>query len=375
MPYRGKTGAPIVLNLGQALAAEIVGTDAAWLGQFIPFLGMDMIDVGAMCVAGPPTDITLGPLDFIGLPWNSIGKLQRIAISQIFPTYCELYGVGGGQVGVWGPSQCLQIGPNSASAPFANLYNYAPAPAGTTQVRYQWIGWVDRTAPWPVQFHDTRPDGSYVSQWEQGAGSMAGTLNGWVTQAMTAGDHFQVVQFTDSSGQICVQYNATSTPPQPTAPDMPQPPGIPLPVSTPTAATLASIALELDRQETKLDLLVAHIITLAAAVLDQGGTPADAVPVVPGTPTDLTDAIGFVVTVSNVPASRSLDFGEPQHIVKLGKINTGTAQGWYPSMDLTHSPMVIMPLAPKTTRVTVTDLPPGVTATIATIKKERAPLG
>jgi hypothetical protein len=375
VPYRAKTGAPIVLNLGQALAAEIVGTDAAWLGQFIPFLGMDMIDVGSMCVAGPPTDIELGPLDFLGLPWNSIGKLQRIAVSQIFPTYCELYGVGGGQVGVWGPSECLFVAAGSASVPFANTTVFGAAPAGTTQARYQWHDWVDRTAPWPVDFNQFTPAGANISHNQQGAGSMVGTLSGWITVNWTAGNHLVVYQYTDSSGTVCVQYNATSTPPQPTAPDMPEPDGLPAPVGTPTDATLASIAAELDRQETKLDLLVAHVITLAAAVLDQGGTPDDAVPVVPGTPTDLTDAIGFVVTVSNIPASRSLDFGEPQNIVKLGNINTGTAQGWYPSMDLTHSPMVIMPLAPKTTRVTITDLPPGVTATIATIKRERAPLG
>jgi hypothetical protein len=145
----------------------------------------------------------------------------------------------------------------------------------------------------------------------------------------------------------------------------PQPVGFEPRVIPPTAA-VADLGPILFALELKLEELLRVDRQVAQDSLpnpDDAATPID---VVPDEEIDATNWRGCVITVSGVPPAVDVGFGEPPQYVGLGRVNLGTPLGWFPAIPITSSPMVIRPMPPTVTRVTVTVRPPA-TATVAPI--------
>jgi hypothetical protein len=199
------------------------------------------------------------------------------------------------------------------------------------------------------------PSGSVFASWN---GSES-TPTGYATHSWTSGDTIATISFTVAGGATYgISWNDGIT----VADHVPTEqvdPGVPAPLAT--AASLAGVAAEIDRIEQKADFLISLVRTMlqldprlpAADVVDD---PIDVVDA--DTPIDLVDAIGAIITLTGVPDEVDVGFGVPQQFAKLGRVNFGTATAWYPSIPVTHTPMVIQPLPPGTTRMTVTVAPP-----------------
>jgi hypothetical protein len=145
-----------------------------------------------------------------------------------------------------------------------------------------------------------------------------------------------------------------------------QPVGLPARTST-TAATLAGIAAEVDNLEFKLDHIEQLVDYLTGVTALPPSFADPPVPVVADTPQDVTGAAGIIVTVSGIPAGADEQFGTPPKYHRLGRVTLGTADGWLPSFDLEHNPLVIMPIPAGVTRAEVTVRPP-ITATVTVLR-------
>jgi hypothetical protein len=145
----------------------------------------------------------------------------------------------------------------------------------------------------------------------------------------------------------------------------PQPTGFTPRVVPPTAA-VADLAPVLFAIELKLEELLRVDRQVAQDSLPNPDDAADPIDVVPDEEIDATNWRGCVITVFDVPAAVDVGFGDPPQYTGLGRVNLGTPLGWFPSIPITSSPMVIRPMPPTVTRVTVTVRPPA-TATVAPI--------
>jgi hypothetical protein len=175
----------------------------------------------------------------------------------------------------------------------------------------------------------------------------------------------------DYTGSACVQFGTIGSPAQSFTPaPQPEPAGYLSPLRD-VDPTLDGIAAEVRLLEFKLDTLLTILQAVAGATLDLGGDASDPTDVAPNTDIQLKDAAGVVLEASGIPASRSLDFGTPQHIVKLARLNVGNVDGWYPSVWVTHTPFVLRPLPQGVTKMTVTDITPGVTMTSRLLAKTK----
>jgi hypothetical protein len=378
MVWQPKSTSPATFNLADAFLALVTG-DAqwGWLVDWMPYITNDHFDTAQFCAFGPTPapdlSIALAPSMPDRSPISGAAKVVTAMLSvglaardRVFGAYCEQPGVAG--VMTWGPVVCGSMA--------------APASAG---------GWVflttDTHAPWdslrvvsvvsgggsagPVTIGTgtaaaaLRSIGSFGSggtsvPYETGGAAPAGDTSVWITQAGGG----------PTSATVCVQFGklgaAITHDPTP----QPEPAGTLSPLH-PVDSTLDGIAAEVRLLEFKLDTLLTILQAVAGDTLDLGGDASDPTDVAPNTDIQIKDAAGVVLEASGIPASRSLDFGTPQHIVKLARLNVGNVDGWYPSVWITHSPFVLRPLPQGVTKMTVTDITPGVSITSRLIAKTK----
>lgn len=378
MAWTRKAGAPTTFNLVDAFAALITGDPTwGWILDWFPYISNDHFNTDDFCAFGPvsPPDLSvaLSPSPPDRNPLVTAGKIAAAAFGltlaahdRVFSAYCER-AVAAGE---WSTPICYAVPGDPANAGGQSGHvTLQIAPAGTTRVRVDahamtavtitdsqlQIG-ADTVGPW-IYSHDMNYINNGIPSPQEAA--VSGGAEIYASGFMNGG----------GSVQACVSFQGAGFETHAATPQ-PLPTGVLSPIRT-VDPSLEGIAAELARHEFKLDTLMTLLQSVAGATIDLGGDLADPSDVIADTPIPVLDAVGCVITASGVPASLSLDFGTPQRIVRLGLVNMGTAAAWYPSVALTHSPFVLRPFPPGVTRVTVTDLPPGVTCTIAFIQRNK----
>jgi hypothetical protein len=376
MPWTPKSTSPESFNLADAFLALVTG-DATWgwLVDWLPYITNDHFDTAEFCAFGPitPPDLApiLGPSPPDRNPLAFAGKLVVVAAAvglaardRVFSAYCESPAVAAG----WSDYACYPLSHWGQGGEFKFM-----APAGATGARMR----VDALDEGSVQVYID----SGATLETPGAPAPYQYFTPWpsvgdhgVREIALAAGQRRVIGGVDGPqptdhATVCFSWNLPAAAAEPYVPmDGAQPAGVLSPLRT-VAPTLDDMAHELEFLELKLDDLGLLVRQIAGATLDLAGAVGDPVDLVESTPLAVGDAVGCVVTASGVPSSRSLDFGEPQNIVRLAHVNMGTATAWYPSIWMTHSPFIIRPFPLGVTRVTVTALPPGVTCSIALISR------
>lgn len=375
MVWVPKAGAPATFNLVDAFIALVTG-DATWgwLLDWLPYVSNDHFSTIDFCSQGPSPvldlSVALGPSPPDRSPIEAAAKivLAGIAVTsaardRVFGAYCEIPSDPGGVT--WSGVQCTSGDTHTfpgnwmagGVSPWGDYDRIAVRTFSSDvgQPMGVWFGNVDNTVhSFLGAFGPTGSAVPYVS----GPGVPAGQNYIWLTPVGSGA----LGPFT-----ICIDFGKLGGSLPHTVLPQPQPAGVISPIR-PVAPTLDGIASEVAQIELKLDNVIPMVASILAGSIDLGALPDAPADLPVNTPVAVGDAVGCVLTASGVPASRSLDFGDPQHIVKLGIVNLGTADAWYPSIWLTHTPMVIRPFPPGVKRVTITDLPPGVTVQVAFIR-------
>jgi hypothetical protein len=374
MPWQPKATAPDYFSLADAFLALITGDpDWGWLVDWLTLMPNTGVETAAFCAEGPIFAAQLVVTDFIpsfnpldprrGIQTAALmARIAAAARDRVFAAYCELPTAGSPTT--YGAETCFSV---VAANRGGGSVDYMTIPAGATKIRVRRNSWSGGTG-------GTRE--LRVTTWDPTNQTIVTSFNGTESGGALQGDFnlhagnttVQAYPYgtADYTGEFCVSFNnqATLTPHTPT--EQLQPDGVTSPLRT-VEPTLEGIALELEQLEWKLDILWPLVQSVAGATLDLGGPLDDAVDITPDTPLAITDAVGVVITASGVPEEMSIGFGVPQEVARLGLINFGSATAWFPSIRLTHVPMIIRPLPPGTTRITVSGIPPGITVTIAPI--------
>lgn len=375
MPYRKKASAPFVINLGQEFGAIIFGTEAGWLGGYIPFLGLDYEDVTQMCLKGPPKDADWTASDAL-LVASGIGnillvnKLRRVAIKEVFATFCEV--VPG--VENWVPI----VGPVRATAPF-QMFDI-PLPAGATHIRSTFsnpfvhdfgcgdpgvpCGWQSRVVLWDDLAHNGRIDLNNTGFnritppfGTEASGSVVVPASSHYLTVMLVGD-----QGSTPSADILVELDLPVNPVRPLAP---QPPNTLTPPTTTGSVDVPGLAVDLAHIESQIESVQSLVKELAAQTgVSAVVRPDLAVTVGNDGIVDLgnvggvsIDAVGILLTVTGVPAWVGSTVAEPTRLVKLGTLTLGRPEGWFQSFTIEHAQTVVIPLPIGAKRVGVKLVP------------------
>jgi hypothetical protein len=364
--WEKKPDAPNVIDLGTELLGQIVGTDAAWLGSYIPFLGQTTVDVTTFCRAGPPPDAQWNAGDLLSFTNPISGvmgfqKMQRVALAEVFPKFCEsteavqtckivgLYegnNFGNNQLfvaaipaGALSVKLTLDAGTNTRLV----IYNVPPTPPGSTLnggIGTEFAEGVPQEFAWPagsttadVRLHDA--DGS--------------------TRSVTM--------------EVCMPAS-TDVPYIPS----PEPPNIIPPPQTTGSTDIPGLAKDLAALETKLDIIRAIVSNLAGAhqlpAVDDGEPPTDPAST---TSASLEGAKGFVISVSGLPDYLGGEPGSPPRHFRMGRYVVGYPQGWGPSQELEFEQTVVMPLPLGATSVNVHVWPPMVASITKLVEATKPP--
>jgi hypothetical protein len=369
--WQKKANAPAYVNMGETFTALITGDPTwGWLLGWVPVLGNPTVDVAALCAAGPPEVQPITIADFIPThPRNPreqiqanvdlVARLRSLAYDRIYGAYCENVVAQGVFSTYFSGRVCVDHATSNVWSSGVN-----PVPAGSTQYRVTFAnvdpsifhGWQQRI----MFFTDAAQNGRVdYNDGHPPTDPSTGFTTGPV--AVPAGHtHFSVVFIAADSQAACadvlIEFNGGGTTPHDPL-LQPQPVGLPGrgPVTSPT---LPSMAAELDNIEFKLDHVTAQIDYLTSIIGLPPSFSDPAVPVVPDSPVDLTGASGVVVTLSSIPAGADEQFSNPPKFHRIGRLTLGTKEGWLPSFDLEHNPLVVLPLPPGVTRAQVSVKPP-----------------
>ncbi len=374
MVWTPKPTAPAYFSLADAFLALITGDpDWGWLVDWLTLVPNTGVATAPFCGEGPIFADALVATDFIpsSNPLDPRKAVQTAALiyrisaaarDRVFGAYCQEVTTGTG----WGTEEtwtAITNPPNTGSILQDNILTGHDT---ATHVRVRMLTTVPGGFTDQVYriYRSPRPGGeNQFAEWDGHDASPTGySQTGWA-----AGTKLQALAYTAHGGAT---YGASwddgiiSDPHVPTP--QPQPEGVSSPLRT-VDPSLGGIASELERLEFKLDTLWPIVQSVAGATVDLGTPPIDPVDLVADTPLDVADAIGCVIAASGIPVALDVGFGVPQRVARLGWVNLGTVDAWYPSIPLTHTPLVIRPFPPGTTRVSITQLPPGVSATVAMI--------
>jgi hypothetical protein len=375
-----KSTAPAYVNGGEAFTALITGDGTwGWLLGWVPIIGNPLIDVNALCAAGPPTVTPIALTDFlpdhprnwweqIGSDVRTVAKLRSLMYDRLFSAYCESVTPSGSYFDRFNDTVCTPSGGNwglfvqpiPAGATHGHAIFTAADPPGAGNIwQYRMVLWSDAVGGGRVDIGSGLP-GTGATGWDSGVFSTAGSAY-FTIMLISSTDVTTHVQ----CAHVQLMFDAGGTETH-TATPQPAPTGLP-PRTAVTAADLTSMAAELDNLEFKLD----HVVALIGFLTSATALPpefADApVPAVADTPLDVTGAAGILVTVSGIPAGADEQFGTPPKYHRLGRVTLGTADGWLPSFDLEHNPLVIMPIPAGVTRAQVSVSSP-ITATVTVLR-------
>ena len=371
MTWTKKSSAPTYFSLADAFLALITG-DATWgwLVDWLTLVPNSGQNTADFCAEGPVFTEPLVVTDFIPTanpldPRNAIktaalaARIAAAARDRVFAAYCENPYAAGYQAPV-----CVAI--TAVGRGGSAFDSGLTIPAGASHVRItvtpQPIASASSDATIGVWFHN----GSGLDL-EGSFGAPGGTAVPFTGAVISRdGQHVYLYPYggtADWSATICFEWDvpAGAVPHTPVA--QPQPTGVSSPLRT-VDPSLGGIAAELERVEFKLDTVWPLLQAVAAATIDLAGGLDTSVSLPAGTEFAVGDLRGLVVTVTGIPTEADIGFGVPQRLARLGYLNIGSADAWYPSVHLTHTPMLVRPLPPGATRVTVSQLPPGATATV-----------
>jgi len=366
MAFQRKAGAPYVLDLGTAMAEQVVGTDAAWLGGFIPFLGQTIVDVTSMCKAGPPPDAEWNAGDMLAFTNPVSGvmafqKMQRVATSVIFPAYCESTAAieTCGQVGGYSG----ELGANS------NIFE-AIIPAGAVSVELT------------LESGGT----TRLVLYAYAGDTFIGDVNGSIGTEFTAGVP-QSFSWSSSATKAAVNlHDADPTfrtvtmkvcmTPSTTIPFLPppQPPGVILPPSTTGSTDITGLARDLAALKTQLGIVQDMLGDLAAFLQLQGSADGQD-PTAPAADvtTDLTGAKGFVIDVEGFPDYLGSEPGNPTRHFRIGRYVIGFKEGLGSSVQLEFPQTVVEPLPLGATSVNVHVWPPMLATVTKLVEVKKLP--
>jgi hypothetical protein len=374
MAWTPKPSAPAYFSLADAFLALITGDpEWGWLVDWLTLVPNTGVATAPFCAEGPIFADALVATDFIpsSNPLDPRKAVQTAALmyrisaaarDRVFGAYCEQLTDTG--VGTWG-AEITWVAPKSVADGTQVITNPRAfgAHATATSVRVRMLsGPIPSSSSQDYRIYH-EPSGSVFASWNGGES----TPTGYATHSWTNGDTIADISFTIAGGATYgISWNDGLSAEEHAPTDQPQPDGVTSPLRT-VDPSLGGIASELERLEFKLDTLWPIVQSVAGATVDLGTPPIDPVDLVADTPLDVADAIGCVIAVSGIPSELDVGFGVPQRVARLGWVNLGTIDAWYPSIPLTHTPLVIRPFPPGTTRVSITQLPPGVSATVAMI--------
>lgn len=366
MAWSRKSTAPASVNLTQAFIALVTGDPIwGWLVDWMPLIPDALIDVTALCAAGPPPAVAaLSPLDFFGptrpTPLSYVAnkagliyKITSVVQDRLFGAYCENVVPAGGTYSLFfsgAPAGNTFLGPSTGWL----------IPAGATKVRITRLtndtgGFSDlHHVGYAGGVNTCNPTGAAMMP-AIGTSSLSDlsvcpTIDHAAWRTAGTGGTFSLEWF--FPGGASLAYTPTS---------QPAPAGVIAPAVN-AYASIADLGRELDRQEFKLEQITALVTFLASYA---GVGPVSSAPPVDAAAGVLIDAaaIGYSIAVSNIPADADELFGVPPKYHRLGRATIGSANGWLPSIDLEHTPMLIAPLPPGVDRIQVVVNPPA-TATI-----------
>lgn len=366
MPWQPKSTAPAYFRLQDAFQGLIMSDNLLeWLLAWLPIMDPLIVTTADFCAGGPPPNVPSLQLSefagIVGAGWagNALsvlgikGRLEDVAKDRIFQAYCEQPATTGGcaDIGIltlqpgthytgaatYPPDDLIHIPTGGSGIHLSNI----PTNAGTINVH------------WFV-------NGVYGGLIASGGPTWAtpGVFNVDFTPHTDATGSVAVVSPNGPVGTVinaCLP-GATAAVGH-TATPQPQPAGL-IPPTTRTYANIADLGAELDRQEFKLDMLVAWVSWLTQNTVTGPG-PATSAPVTdPVGPLVDPKAIGWIVSVTGIPPSAAEKFGDPVQYRGLGRITLGSAKGWLPSQDLSHTPMLVSPVPPGADRIEVKCWPP-----------------
>lgn len=372
MPYQRKPDAPYVVELGVALAETVVGTDASWLGAYIPTIGNNILDVTSMCRAGPPADAEWQPADALllasifGAPL-AYRKLVRVATKEIFPAYCELVTVGELHL-----CDTLALTWSADADGDSHRVNGGAVPAGSVSVTATSVG------PWDfwgvVGIQDA--SGAYSQQFGNIHWDTGHTYGPWDVTALLAAHpalQFYIQGYSANTVGITFLVYCTSTISAIT-PEHPElPTDIILPPLTTGSTDISGLAADLAALRNQLSVVQNYVTNLSSQLL-LPGSPDSSTTTTPSTTQvvdGLANANGVLITLSEVPATIGVDVVDPRRLITLGRYTLGTPEGWFQSNPLEHDLTIVEPLPLGTTRIGVTVYPP----VVATVTKLYADLG
>jgi len=375
MPWQPKSTAPLSFDLASAFTALITG-DATWgwLLAWVPLLGDIRFVTADFCANGPSQTGALEPEDFLTGSRNPIGqlinnvtlavKLRNAAYDRVFAAYCELPPASADDCVLVGHG--TYVGPTNVgqTAAFTN----GPVPAGTTKFRVTNVT-VNNVNPLFVELYCFTAAGGYLGQIVPNdvsthQGGTTDVNNPYPTCRLLTCN----VEPSTTGGNAAWDVMACSVafPTDYTPQPQPQPAGVLAP-TTKVYTTIADLGAELDALELKSDVALQHLQYLAQ-FQSPPSTSSDApIEVAADAPVDLAGAVGFIVTVASIPAEADELFGTPVRYHRIGRVTVGTDLGWYPSIDLVHSPLLVSPLPPGATKCQVNVYPPA-TATVTVLR-------
>jgi hypothetical protein len=382
MSWTAKPGVPVSFDLASAFTSLVTGDTAwDWLLAWAPSFGLQDTYTADFCAAGPPV-WEYSPLVWLPVAGrtpiqtalNIMARIQtarHLAEERVFGAYCEQSVPAGTYSIDLYQRACVDYPGNWNSG-------VRPIPAGSAHMRVSFDNAVaaDPTHGWAVRIrYDPGADRTGEIDLVEGHVGGAGTLSYHPAPfTVTTGyTHYEIFVICEDGGSVCVDVKvefdgggSTNFP----LPDVTQPANYVAP-ATRTYDTIAQLGAELDAQELKLDLITQLVTFLASQTPIAPAGPVDEpVPVEPDAPVDVTDAAGVIVTLASIPSWADENFGTPVQLHRIGRIDFGSADGWHTSVEITHTPMLVMPLPLGTTRMQV-NTHPVVGATLQVLKKPK----
>jgi len=370
--YLPKATAPVAFNAVDAILSAIHNDPVwGWLEGYAHMYPNQYIDTATFCSQGPTDAPAIGLGDLLNLaPLGTpewFAAQQKISTKIISILHDKLFGAMCAApvtpTAGWCPSQFVTV-PGTQALGADGAYATFQVPTGNTSVR------VRLTARDTTGGFDQRVDhGSSFPPWvgieTLGGYDTGGSIpSGWSTWSVGSAHVLRFLRYAGGSSTYEIQTNACADAPYDPTPQ-PIPVGFTPRVVPPTAA-VADLSPILFALELKLEELLRVERQVAQDQLPNPETVAAPLDAVMNEVIDATNWLGLIVTVSTIPDSVDVGFGTPQHYARLGRIDMGTATAWYPTILLTHSPMIIRPLPPGVERVSVSVIPPA-TATVAPI--------
>jgi hypothetical protein len=363
--WQPKAGVPASFDLAQEFLALITGdADWGWLVAWIPSLGLQDTYTASFCAAGPP-DYVFDPSIFAPVAGRTpvqtalniaarIYAVSQLAQVRVFGAYCEQVTAVGDYSSDYAERGC-------AAWPGFWESGIMPIPTGATHMRVSYDDAVasDPAHGWAVRIRlYTSAGGAGSTDLVEGHTGGAGVTS-YHPGIFTIGGgftHYGLFMIPEDAGSVCVnalaEFDGGGV-----APFLPSVPPQPATYIAPAARvydTIADLGAELDAQEFKLDLLTGIANFLAGQVQLPGlATDDPPVPVVPDTVVDITNAAGAIITLDSIPAEYDENFGTPPQLHHIGRIDIGTPDGWFQSIEIQHQVTVIAPLPPGATRLVV----------------------